>query len=64
MKQPSERAAAARRNGARGGRPAGPPTKQVRIYASDAARLQRAARLHGISIPTTLSRVLEGALSL
>lgn len=54
----AKRAAAARRNGARGGRPAGLPTKQVRIYTSDAERLQKAAKAAGLSIADHLSAVL------
>lgn len=60
----AKRAAAARRNGARGGRPSGMPTKLVRIYASDAERLQMAAERYGLSIPNTLSGVLAGVLTL
>lgn len=54
----AKRAAAARRNGARGGRPAGAPTKLVRIYASDAETILRMATEANRSTADVVARLV------
>ena len=54
----NSRAAAARRNGALGGRPAGQPTKLVRIYAADAVRIRETSRATGRSAAEIVAAVV------
>lgn len=57
--RPNPRAAAARRNGALGGRPAGQPTKLVRIYAADAERIRGQSVACGCSAAEVVRAALD-----
>jgi hypothetical protein len=55
-KKSDPRARAARRNGKLGGRPAGEPTRQVRIYAADAGKLAAHGKTTAKAIRSLLSK--------
>lgn len=54
--KPDLRARAARRNGQRGGRPAGEPTRLIRIYTSDAPAIAAHGRTTAEAVRTLLRR--------